>query len=1463
VKLKITLRRDGQPDADLLVTLEAGAKVADLASVLAVGENRVGKGAAPTAPDVVSRYLQVVSPRAAALDPEATVAGSGLRSGMTVRLVGGPRPNVQTSGPAVLLRVTGGPDLGKQIRLPRGTAFIGRDATCAVRLGDELVSRRHARITVGEQVEINDLGSTNGLEIGGRTVAQALLRVGDVVRIGDSDLRLEQADPSDAHGSVAGEGDGFNRPPRLNPTYLGEKFVAPKPPAPAKTTRIPIIPLFTPLLLGAVLYLTTHSVSSLVFVGLSPLMAMGYAWESSRGSRRDYRRDAGQFRSALTELAENVRVAAEREEQVRRAEHPSVADCVEAVRHSTPLLWARRPNGPGFGEFRLATATLPSRNTIESPNDQTGSPELLAELGLTISSLGTVDAVPLVAAPTEHGAIGLAGFRQSALGVARGLVIQGAALHSPSELLVTAFASARTSADWDWLKWLPHSTPGPRLPGHRLAASAGDALSLLTALETEIAGRSANKDSATVAPLILVVVEDDTPAERSRLVALAEQGRAHGVFLLWIAERADRLPAACRVFATVDADRESVVFAESGQDFDSVAYEPLDAATVADLAMRLSPLTDAAARADDVSDLPRTVPLIAVGDPRATVSATSVLERWSQSRSILTGRYAPPTGDGPRRPGTLRAVIGTSAGGAHALDLRADGPHALVGGTTGSGKSELLQSWILAMAAAHSPQRLTFLLVDYKGGSAFGDLDSLPHTVGLVTDLDKYLVRRCLNSLAAELRRREEHLANRRAKDLLELESRGHSDAPPSLVIVVDEFAALVKELPEFVDGVINVAQRGRSLGVHLILATQRPAGVISDNLRANTNLRLALRMADEVESLDVLGSREAAYFDQDVPGRAVSKTGPGRLVPFQVGYAGGWTRSSPTPQIGIEPLRFGAGEPWRRRTEETSADPGLTDLQRMVQAINEANVEAALPAPARPWLDELRHVYDLADRSCFPLTGQPNSLVFALGDDPGQQQQPTVAFRPDDDGNLAVYGTGGSGKSALLRTIAAAAARGASLDPTHVYGLDFASRGLAMLAELPHVGNIIGADDHELTARLLRWLRELVAERAMNYAKAEVSSITAYRQTAGADAATEPRILLLVDGMTAFRQAYESNDRDGVFENFGAIAAAGRPVGVHVLVTADRAAAVPHAIASSIQTRLVLRLADQNEYAMLGAPTDVLKPDSPPGRGLLHRMELQTAVLGGSDDVSIQANYMRRLANSMVKAGIAPAVAVERVPERIPLAALPAVVDDLPVLGVRISDLQPQTFTPSGSFIVTGAPGSGRTGTLRTLARALRRWDPGIELHFFAPRPSELTRLTRWTTCADTIEAAKELAGKLIQEREPDRLRRAALFIESYPEFGSAESVLTELARVFVNERRLVVGETESSAPAGSTNGLQGPIKSGRVGLALAPLQADGYTHFRTGFNRIDPADFPPGRALFVAGGRTTAVQVAFTDEA
>jgi S-DNA-T family DNA segregation ATPase FtsK/SpoIIIE len=1456
VKLKFTLRRPGVADTDLVATVDAGATVGALATHLVLadprGPGRLGPRDVPT--------LRLHGSGDRTLDPALRLADGGLRSGMTaaVTLTAEAYDMRQGNTVAVVL-VTGGPDTGKEFQLQSRTSVIGRDRGCDIRLTDPLVSRQHARLTVGGSAEVVDLGSANGLEFAGEQTTRATLRSGDTVRIGDSDLTVRLAVGSGTGHDAAAE--GFVRSPRLDPRYEGSTRPAPEPPQRNSPSRLPLVALAMPMILGAVLYFVTRSAASLIFVALSPLMMIGYTVETNLAGRSAYRKALRLFRDDVAALDAEAAAAAAQEVQARDREHPGLGECVDAVRLGLPVLWTRRPAEPGFLELRLGTGRRPSRNAIELPANRNVPRELMAELTALVARHTTVDGVPVTASPAEHGAVGLAGPREPLLAAGRALLVQVAALHSPAEVVLCAFASTASAPAWEWLKWLPHTTSAHSpLPVRHLASGADGAVALVSELEELVARRAAG--DAAALPAVVVLVEDDTPVERSRLVEVAELGRRHGVHVVWLAPDTARLPAACRAYVELGVGPGAAAgFVHSGERVDPLAVQLLDATTAADLARRLSALVDVGARLNDDTDLPRSVPLLAVTENPLVPDANVLIERWQASRSIVTGPYAPERP--AKQAGTLRAVIGRSALGDHALDLRADGPHALVGGTTGSGKSELLQSWILAMAAAHSPQRLTFLLVDYKGGSAFKDLERLPHNVGLVTDLDPHLVRRAHVSLAAELRRREKLFATHKVKDLVELEKKGSADAPPSLVIVVDEFAALVTELPEFVDGMINVAQRGRSLGVHLILATQRPAGVIKDNLRANTNLRLALRTADESDSVDVLGSPQAAYFDSAVPGRAVSKTGPGRLVPFQTGYAGGWTRDEPDPpEILVEDLGFGARTVWELpEQQESPLDLGQTDIQRLVAALEQARWQARMSRPDQPWLPPLRALYDLSDPAQVPGSRGDDRLVFGIRDQPDEQAQPAVEFRPDSHGNLAVYGTGGSGKSTLLRTIAVAAGTtSVHGGPCHVYGLDFGARGLDMLEPLPHVGSVLGPADGERIARLLNQLGNLVPERAERFAKAGAGTITEYRAAPGGRR-DEARILLLVDGVAAFRQAYETGERAKLFDLFCQIASDGRPVGIHVLLTADRPASVPSQLASAIQTRIVLRMADANDYPSMNLPADVLKPGSPPGRGLLGGAELQVAILGAKADVGSQAAFLRQFAQALAEAGVATAPPVAEIPRRIPLEHLPPVAGRQPVLGLAAASLQPQPFAPEGVFLVTGAPQSGRTSGLRAMARALRRADPAVRLYCLSPqRRSRLAAGPLWTRAAAGADAVPTLATDLIKELPGGG--PAAVFLETVNELAPmADGPLADLLKVCRDEDVFVVAEGESTALA-SSYGILGQVKAGRYGLVFAPDPTDG-DRFRTPFPaRLNRADFPPGRALLVRGGTTSVVQVGWTPE-
>ncbi|MGN6303033.1 MAG: FtsK/SpoIIIE domain-containing protein [Angustibacter sp.] len=1464
MKLKFSLDSPGGATTDLVATVDAATTVGDLARYLVQVDPTRRSGAASAPAGGGDFTLSHVDEGYRAVDPRLTLAEAGLRSGAHLTVTRRSDSYVDQSEPAAVAVVTTGPDAGREFALQRGTSYVGRSRGVDVRLSDPSVSRRHAKVLVTDVVEVVDLGSANGISAGGDVVDRAMLGAAGTVSIGDTELQLRVVEG--AAGVVTGStaGVAFARSPRLSPVYEGTTWKVPDLPERGRKTRMPWIAIAIPALLGLGLFAFTRSIYSLLFVFLTPLMMLGMAVEQRRDAKRDFEDDMRDFRDDLGLLVQQIRGALATEQQVRFGELPSAQECCAAVGSLAPLVWTRRPGEPGFAHWRLGTGRQPSRSTIEMPEVGRSKVEAWQETSASLDGLNAVDDVPVAADPLQDGAVGVAGPRPQALAAVRALVTQTVALHSPAEVVLAAFASERSSRDWDWLKWLPHVASAHSPVEARHLASTGPACSaLLSELEDLLAGRALLRErqpKAPPEPVVVVLVEDDAPVDRARLVQLAERGWHRGVVVLWHAERLELLPAACRTYLHVAADGSAQVgYVGESRLYLPVQPDVIDATQALTTARAMSAVVDSGAPVDDDSDLPRAVSLLSLTGPELATSPDAVIERWGESRSVLTGPYAPERL--PRQPGTLRAVVGQSAQGPLTIDLRADGPHALVGGTTGSGKSELLQAWILGMAAAHSPQRVTFLLVDYKGGSAFRDCVNLPHTVGLVTDLRPHLVRRALASLSAELRHREHLLAQHKAKDLVELERRGEVDAPPSLIIVVDEFAALVQEVPEFVDGVVNVAQRGRSLGLHLVLATQRPAGVIKDNLRANTNLRLALRMADESDSTDVLDSPVAAFFDPALPGRAVSKTGPGRLTPFQTAYAGGWTADAdPAPEMAVETLTFGGAVQWLPPVDDDLPDArealGPTDIQRLVGTITGAAAQAELPAPRKPWLPELADHYELA---ALPTSRRDDELVFAVGDDPDHQQQPVVSFRPDLEGNLAVFGASGSGKSVLLRSLAVAAGYTVRGGPCHVYGLDFAGRGLSMLESLPHVGAVVHGSDDERMQRLLGHLRETIDERAERYSRVSAATITEYRRLA--DAPQEPRVLLLVDGLTAFRQANDTAKRQRWLDLFTSIAADGRPVGVHVVVAIDQRAGMWPALGAAVPTRLVLRMAHPDDYSFLSAPSDVLSLASPPGRGLLGQHELQVAVLGGTSDVSAQARAVTAFGAAMRKAGVPEAPPIRSLGDRMPLAELPPQADGRPVVGVSAETLGPQTIDPVGTFVVTGPGGSGRTTAVRTVVRAVQRWRPSVEAYLLSPKRSRLRDDPMWRHVAAGHDEICELSRALTRRLAEGSPAPSSLVVavEGFGEVadGRSEDDVTELVKALVEHEQLVVVEGDTS-DLSSGYGLPAVVKTSRSGIVLQPDGFEGQSLFRTDLPAVTEPDVPAGRGFVVQKGRAELAQVA-----
>ncbi|WP_285115725.1 FtsK/SpoIIIE domain-containing protein [Leifsonia sp. fls2-241-R2A-40a] len=1496
MRLKLTLVRSSGSSDDIVVTADASTAISEVAETLArVDPRPAGPVASPDSLTV--RALLPGQARAVVLPPDAPVGEAWIGDGATVALTDALRerwPAYRHGLPVVAtLRVLSGPQAGSEYALRAGTTLLGREDSCDIVLRDPLVSKRHVRFRAGDGVEVVDLGSANGVVVDGGLVSRFTVRHSETLLLGDTEVSMEVHTASGLRATATAGPVLFNRSPRVERRYPGQVFRAPEVPAEPDDPPFPLIAMITPLLLGGAMFALTRQPSTLLFILLSPVMLIGTYLSGRTRGKRKLKKQTAIFEERLAALSAQLEQERRAEAQLRQAETPTTTDALAAAVRRGPLLWTRRPEHRSFLTLQLGRGRMPSRNSVAVVDRGGLIAQFQERLDAVIAANARVDDVPVLADLYESGALGIAGAADRIADSVNSILVQLTALHSPAELAVAALVSPRWSRELDWLKWMPHtSSPHSPLDGGHLADSASSAEAVLSALESLVeariaatrdgprrrgtkeerdaalergaeVGRSQNTDGTlSPVPAAVVVISDDVAVDRARLVQFAEAAADAGVFPVWLSDDVGRLPAVCRTFLqhTDEPNRARAGFVRSGETVDEVVTEAVSAATALDYAKRMSPVIDAGAPVADASDLPRATSLVTLLGHEIAASSAAVVDRWRQNASIhdRTVGAAP----GRRRPGTLRATIGSAGVDTMHLDLRTQGPHALVGGTTGAGKSEFLQSWVLAMAAEYSPDRVTFLFVDYKGGSAFADCVSLPHCVGLVTDLSPHLVRRALTSLRAELRHREHLLNRKKAKDLIELEKRGDPDSPPALVLVIDEFAALVNEVPEFVDGVVDIAQRGRSLGIHLIMATQRPAGVITDNLRANTNLRIALRMADESDSQDVVGVADAAHIDPGIPGRGLARTGPGRLVRFQSAYAGGWTPREQEPEaatVDVAELRFGGEARWEeeRPVEEPERDLGPTDQQRMIASIVRARAEAQLPPPRRPWLDELAAAYDLR------LLRQRTDaeLLLGIADIPDRQEQRPVSFQPDVDGNIVVYGTGGSGKSTVLRTLASAAGISRRGGPVHVYGLDFGAGSLLMLEKLPHVGSVIGGDDPERIIRLFRALKQTLDDRGPRFAAANASNITEYRARTGQQ--DEPRILLLVDGFARFREDFEiTAGRSEWYDVFRNLLADGRRLGMHVALTGDRPGAVPTAITSLVQRRVVLRLADDG-YGLLDVPGDILSPASPPGRAIVDGHETQIAVLGGSAAAADESEAVRRLAEAMERAGVRSAPVVGSLPKKLMPTSLPDEIGGLPVLGIGDLDLGPLGFEPSGTLLVAGPPASGRTTALAALANAVARSDADTRLYYVGNARSALAASSVWTdralTAAEAADLAKELAVALA---DPDTAGRVAVFVESIADFlqTSAESPLVELVRAARRSEHLLVAEAETSA-WGSSWPLLGEVKNGRRGLLLQPDWIEGDVLLKTPLPRSNRSEFPPGRGVFIQKGGFARVQLPLVD--
>jgi DNA segregation ATPase FtsK/SpoIIIE, S-DNA-T family len=1160
------------------------------------------------------------------------------------------------------------------------------------------------------------------------TLHHSAIREGSVVSLG-SPSGCGRPDPvaalTSTNAAVEPSSDGvgldYNRPPRLLPPMRRTTFRLPAEPGAHDRRPLPIVMAIVPLLMSVVMVFVFHRWYLLIFGLLSPVAVVASHLQDKRSGRASHRKRLAAYHESRAAIEAAANRALLEERTARRSNFPDPAGVLLIASGPRRRLWERRRNDADALTIRVGSGDIDSGVVLDDP----------AQLEHQREQRLTAHDVPVTVSLRDRGVLGVAGRGDFPRAVARWAVAQSATLHSPADLRVCVLTEALARESWDWVRWLPHALPDEGQDTLRLiGADAESIASRVVELGRLVAARRAGcSPGEVVDEPDVVVVLDGTRRLRAHpgVVQLLRDGPAVGVFFICVDSDERLLPEECQAVVVEEATGLQVrqmrtqVVADVRPDLVSPSW-------CEQVARALAPLRDVSGDREEAA-LPATSRLLGVLglDPP---TADAVAARWA-----LGGR-------------STEAVVGIAADGPFTLDLRRDGPHGLIAGTTGAGKSELLQSLVASLAVANRPDALTFVLIDYKGGAAFAACERLPHTVGLVTDLDPHLVERALTSLGAELRRRERLLAAAGAKDIddyIDLLAGDPSRAPmPRLVIIVDEFASMSRELPDFVTGMVNIAQRGRSLGIHLILATQRPSGVVSAEIRANTNLRLALRVTDASESADVIDAPDAGRISKTTPGRAYARLGHSSLVAFQTARIGG-RRPGEVPQHERQPWVTEVGwlalgrPPTMRPRADKAADDEVTDLQVLVEQVRAAAERLGVVPQQSPWLPPLPGQV-LIDALGGPATvgrlGCVAPAPFGLEDLPAEQTRRSAAIDLARFQHLYVVGAPRSGRSQTLRTIAGSLARSCTCADVHLYGIDCGNGALLALGALPHCGAVVSRTQTERASRLVLRLSAELRRRQELLAEGGFADLSEQRASVAVDDRLA-HIVVLLDRWEGFTTSLAELDGGRLGEEICVMLREGASVGMHLVLAGDRSL-VSGRMASFTDTKLVLRLSDRTDYSLAGLNPRTIPDVLPAGRGFHCETGIETQVGLLADDASAagQAAALATIAHHAATRDVGvPAqrrpFRVDVLPARVSFAqaldlcAAPQLGPLWALVGVGGDELQahgPVLRSGARSFVVGGPPRSGRSTLLLTMARSLLAGGTSVVLA--VPRSSPLCDL-------------------------------------------------------------------------------------------------------------------------------------------
>ncbi|WP_010496613.1 type VII secretion protein EssC [Paenibacillus elgii] len=1131
----------------------------------------------------------------------------------------------------------------------RGKIKIGRADGCEIRYANRYTSSVHAELFVSEtSITIRDTGSSNGTFVNGKRTTEQILKPGDMIYIiglkiivGSGFMAMNNPDgqvscnpdvlrPSvKPHPAVPNtedeideevpEGDLFYRSPRFIKEIDRVEIKIDAPPPQVSLEQTPLMLMLGPSITMGMASLFTglyslHNVlqSNGKIMNAMPTLVMSFSvllgtilWpvltrrhEAKKRLKQESIRQE-KYKLYIQEVREKIRDAGECQRQVLHENLITLEECVSRIKLRKRTLWERTRRQNDFLKIRLGLGNVPLQVVLKFPERRFSLEDdgLQEELYQLMGEPKMLEQVPIPLSLTEDWISGMIGTRAEVIVAAKGLIIQLAALHSYDELKLVFIYDKKESKTWEFVKWLPHVWSDDKSIRF-IATEPGEVKELSVFFEKEIARRESivsEEELKEVMPHYVVFAIDKSLAGKAEMMnGIRKHKNNLGISVIHLYDELKNLPKECSLVVEFEGNH-SKIYDKDDTSGKHIAFQP-HPYTIQDelqLAVHLANIQlDSSGAGYTLPAMLTFLDLFEVGK----VEHLNALTRWRDHDPTLS----------------LQTPIGVDTTGERFyLDLheKYHGPHGLIAGMTGSGKSEFIMTFILSLAVNYHPHEVAFILIDYKGGGMAGAFANLPHLAGTITNLDGAAVKRSLVSIQSELKRRQaifsetSKLLNMSNMDIYKYQRlfRDGKVMEPlqHLFIISDEFAELKTQQPEFMEQLVSAARIGRSLGIHLILATQKPSGVVDDQIWSNSKFRICLKVQEKADSMDVIKRPDAA--ELSVTGRFYVQVGFNEL--FELGQSA-WGGAPYYPTDRVEKAKDESVtviDNLGRVVKQVKIDKRKTRFHSPAKQLDEVNRYLAAIAQeerinVRPlWLDPLPEFIYLDElRESHPVSQQARGVlnpVIGQVDDPANQRQFTMTFPLSKEGNAVIYGAAGSGKTTFLTTLLCSLMEEHTPSELHVYILDFASETLRAFSKAPHVGDVLLSHEAEKVNNLFKMLYQETADRKKRFADYGGD----YQSYMRSGQPAVPSIVVVVHNYSVFAELFEDKE-----EAMAYLTREGLKYGIYFVLSALNTGAVRYRVLQNIKQLYVLQLNDAADYSSVLGHVEGVYPSKFKGRGIM-----------------------------------------------------------------------------------------------------------------------------------------------------------------------------------------------------------------------------------------------------------------------